>query len=419
MNRVGRLADVIAPPYDVIDDVLSEQLHAKSPYNVIRLILNPIRPTDTDFDNRYTRSARTLADWTSDGVLTEEAVPCLYLYSQTYEVDGKSLTRRGVLAQVRLQRFGAGAIYPHEETLPGPKADRLKLFHATGMNLSPVFGLFPDPKNDVIACLEAGARGKRPIEGVDQFGVMHQLSPVSNPLVLNELCGMMAPLPVFIADGHHRYETGIAHLENRMVAGLASGSEDPANFVLMMLVGMNEPGLVVLPTHRLVSGLGDMTAELLQERLRDHFQLEIVGRGESGGRDAWNRIQRSGRQEIIGFCTRSDDTWTLATLKSRAAMDALVKDRSAHWRSLAVAILHRLVLEQCLANVGQQKYEYVHLLDEVFDATRTARCDLACLVQPATVEHLQQLAKNHERMPPKSTYFYPKLASGLVFNAIR
>lgn len=418
LGRVGAIANVIAPPYDVIDEGLSRKLHEQHPHNVIRLILDPILPSDTEDNNRYTRSAQRLRAWMKEGVLTQERVPAVYVYFQSFDWEGQTFERRGVMARVRQEKFGEGRIYPHEETLSGPKADRLKLFHSTGMNLSQIFGLYPDEDNEVADGLEKAVRGMPPIEATDHLGVRHRLWVVTDPKVIVELQSAMGPRPLFIADGHHRYETGLRYREDRMAAGVHQGDNDPSNFILMMLVGMSDPGLRVMPTHRLVSGLGDLTSEKLSGRLKDHFELTPMGAGREAGRATWKKILDAGRQESLGFCTPVDGQWILATLKSPSLMDTVVRDHSSIWKSLGVSILHRLALDHCLSAVDKAKYQYVHLTSEVEDAVSARSCDLACLVQPATVDHIRELAGTFEKMPAKSTYFYPKLASGLVFNPI-
>src|SRR5271154_3782917 len=187
LGRVGNLADVIAPPYDVIDPALQQALYDRSPYNVIRLILNKESPADTEADNRYTRAAGTLRDWHRDDVLTQDSARSLYVYHQDFEVEGQRFTRKGFLARVRLEPFGKGRIYPHEETLAGPKADRLKLFRATHMNLSPVFGLYPDEEGAVAAALEGAVGRSLPLEAVDHLGVVSRLWPVSNHQVVSKV----------------------------------------------------------------------------------------------------------------------------------------------------------------------------------------------------------------------------------------
>jgi uncharacterized protein (DUF1015 family) len=321
------------------------------------------------------------------------------------------------MSRVRLEKFGQGKIYPHEQTMSGPKADRLKLFHATGMNLSQIFGLFPDETNDVAGRLEKVVAGRTPMEAVDHLGVRHRVWVVDDSPVIAELQGLLRDRPVFIADGHHRYETSIRHLEEREAAGLVKGPDAPERFTLMMLVGMSDPGLQVMPTHRLVSGVGELTSPALQEKLAAHFDVTVIGRGEPAGEEAWNRVVASGRQDALAFCTVQDGTWIFATLRDPSIMNKVVPDRSDVYRSLGVSILHRLVLETCLAP-SQATCRYVHLTREVFDAVSARECPLACLVQPATVGHIRQLSGTFETMPAKSTYFYPKLASGILFNPI-
>ena len=203
------------------------------------------------------------ADWLRQGILREEDHAALYVYEQTFDVEGTTHTRRGFLARVRLEPFGRGKIYPHEQTLSGPKADRLALYHATGFNLSPIFGLYPDPDGDVLRAVEAGLRDRTPLVATDHLGVENRLWVVEDQKTQAAIRGLMAAKPVFIADGHHRYETGLKYRDERAQAGELAGDDDPANFCMMMLVGMSDPGLLILPTHRLVSGLPGLTAEAL------------------------------------------------------------------------------------------------------------------------------------------------------------
>src|SRR2546421_5508132 len=200
LGRVGNLSDVIAPPYDVIDPALQQALYDRSPYNVVRLILNKETPTDNEHDNRYTRAAQALRDWTSDSILAQDSARCLYVYHQEFEVEGKRYTRKGFMARVRLEKFGEGRIYPHEETMSGPKADRLKLFHATNMNLSQVFGMFPDEKGEVQATLDAAVGRTLPIQATDHLGVVSKLWPIADQHVSAAVARLLSPRPIFIAD---------------------------------------------------------------------------------------------------------------------------------------------------------------------------------------------------------------------------
>jgi uncharacterized protein (DUF1015 family) len=411
----------VAPPYDVIGPDLQQALYDRSPYNVIRLILNKEAPTDTEADNRYTRAARCLRDWQRDDVLTQDSARSLYVYHQDFEAEGRRYTRKGFLARVRLEPFGSGRIYPHEETLAGPKADRLRLFHATAMNLSPVFGLYPDPEGAVMAQLEAAAGRSLPLEATDHLGVVSRLWPVADQHAVSAVTGQLGPRPVFIADGHHRYETGLRYLEERRAAGEVRDAEAAPNFILMMLVSMSDPGLVILPTHRLVAGLPGLTAERLAALLAEHFRVERVGQGDAGARAAWERIEGEGGQDLLGFGTVADGVWQTARFRSPELMAQRAGNHSPAWRGLAVSILHVAVLDHLLPQGvgGKPECRYVHLLREVTDAVNARQCHLAALVPPATMAHVERIAGNLEKMPPKSTYFYPKLLSGLVFNPLK
>jgi len=421
LGRVDALSDVLAPPYDVIDPELQQQLYDQSPYNAVRLILNKEEANDSPANNRYTRAAACLRDWQSDGILLQDSARSLYVYHQEFEVEGRRFTRKGFLARVRLEPLGQGRIYAHEETLSGPKADRLRLFHATGMNLSPVFGLYPDEERKLQGLLDETVRNVLPIEARDHLGVLSRFWPVTDHRVVSEAAGLMGPKPIFIADGHHRYETALRYFHECRQRGENSGKTTPAEFVLMMLVGMQDPGLLILPTHRLVSGLPDLTADRLRRVLADYFQMETVGRGEEGARDTWDLIETNGGQGILGFGTVADGQWQTARFRKPEAMAELTAEHSPAWRRLAVSVLHVLVLDRLLSQAlgCHANCRYVHLLQEVTDDIANKSCQLAVLVPPAKMSQVEEIAGNLEKMPPKSTYFYPKLLSGLVFHSLK
>ena len=421
LGQVGALSDVVAPPYDVIDANLQQSLYDRSPYNVIRLILNKETSTDTERDNRYTRALQTLNSWQQDNILVQDSARALYVYHQDFEVEGRHFTRKGFMARVRLEKFGTGRIYPHEETLAGPKADRLKLFKATAMNLSQIFGLFPDPDGAVQAKLDMAVGRALPLEATDHLGVVSKLWPVSDQHVVSAVTGLLGPKPIFIADGHHRYETALKYLEEKQQSGEVKRPDASANFVLMMLVSMQDPGLVILPTHRLISGLSELRADQVKTILGQHFQVETVGTGPEAAREAWETIEADGSQNLLGFGTVSDGVWQIARFQNPTIMAQLAAEHGDSWRGLAVAVLHRLVLDKLLtdAKLGQSKCAYVHLLREVTDAVAGKQCQLAVLVPPARMEHVEQIAGSLEKMPPKSTYFYPILLSGLLFHSLK
>jgi uncharacterized protein (DUF1015 family) len=270
-----------------------------------------------------------------------------------------------------------------------------------------------------LQAIEAGIKDRTPLEAVDHLGVVNRIWPVLDQEAHTLASGLIAGKPVFIADGHHRYETGLKYREELEAAGKLTGPDDPANFTMMMLVSMNDPGLLILPTHRLASGLSGLTGEELARRLEPEFELRLAGIGDAGAKAAWEDIEIGGEQDTLGFGTISDGRWYLARLRNDATMDALVPDHSPEWRSLGVSILRELVLNKLLDGLGTPSIRYVHLLDEVTQSAASHDCDLACLVPPAGMEHVESIASKLEKMPPKSTYFYPKLLTGLVLNPLQ
>jgi len=430
-KHVGVLSQVIAPPYDVIDAALQDRLYERHPANVVRLELNREEAGDGDLSNRYTRAARFLKAWREQGVLMEESAAALYVYHQEFEVDGQTHSRHGVMARVRLERFGTGNIHPHEETMSGPKQDRLLLTRACRANLSQVFGLYPDSAGEVQAQLDEAVAGQPPVEATDHLGVRSRMWPMTNETVAARVAGLLGPKPVFIADGHHRYETACTYRDEIARAyveahgGDPLPSDHPANFVLMMLVGMSDPGLVVLPTHRLFKQPAVATARELAAKLGDCFSIEPAGVGPAEADNVWLEIEAENDQGTLGFYTAEDQAWTLAriTPAGRLRMEQVAADHGAAWQSLGVSILHRLVVDDLLrgpepAGGPLPTPGYVHLVQEVVEGLKTGRYPLAALVMPASVEDIRQVSQTGERMPAKSTYFYPKLASGLVFNML-
>jgi uncharacterized protein (DUF1015 family) len=305
--------------------------------------------------------------------------------------------------------------------MSGPKADRLKLFHATNMNLSQIFGLYPDEQGEVQAKLDAATVAAPPLQATDHLGVVSRLWPIADQSVINAVSRLLSPKPVFIADGHHRYETALRYLEEKKQAGEVANDDAPANFVLMMLVSMTDPGLVILPTHRLIANVGAMTADDLRSVLGKHFELEIVGKGPEAARQTWEWIEAEATQDLMGFGTVADGAWLTARFKAPQLMEQLASEHSAVWQSLAVAVLQRVVLEKLLPESGRKepKCQYVHLLREVNEAVASKKCEVVALVPPASMRHVEDIAGNLEKMPPKSTYFYPKLLTGLVFHSLK
>jgi uncharacterized protein (DUF1015 family) len=421
---VGSLSDVIAPPYDVIGPELQEELYKRHPANVIRLILNRDEPGDDDSHNRYSRAARFLKNWQSEGVLQTDPSPALYVYHQVFEYGGETFTRRGFMARMGLERFGEGTIYPHEETHAAAKADRLKLTQSCRANLSQIFGIYPDDQNEAQSILESAIIGVAPLEATDHLGVVHRLWPVTDVNVIGGVSSAMATKPMFVADGHHRYETA-CNFRDQLAAQGPLDLGHPANFVMTMCVSMNDPGMIVLPTHRLFRGLHHLTSEQLRAKLGGLLDCTAAGAGPAQAHSIWETIETENNQGKLGLYTSADDQWTVATLSEsgRAKMAEVASDHSSDWQGLGVSILQRLILETVLGATDQPKPNYVHLVEEAVEGLTKGDDDgskypLAALVMPATLDHIRSISEHGERMPAKSTYFYPKLLSGLVINPL-
>jgi len=434
LGHVGSLSDVIAPPYDVIDQRLQDELYKRHPANVVRLILNRDEPGDDDANNRYTRAARFLKNWKSEGVLQAEPQPAVYVYHQVFDNDGQTFTRRGFMCRVKLERFGEGKIYPHEETHSGPKADRLKLVTACKANLSQIFGLYPDKENLAQNLLESAIVGATPLEATDHLGVLHRIWPVTDVNVITQLEAIMGPKPAYIADGHHRYETA-CNYRDKLTISTPLSPDHPANYVLMMCVGMSDPGMLVLPTHRLFRGAPEISSDELIARLGDCFTCRIAGEGPQLAESIWEQIAIEDDQGNIGFYCAKDGRWVMASVTDagRERMAEVADDHSSDWQGLGVSLLHRLAIETLLGLTDLPSPKYVRAIDEVVqglsqgddtgrDATGQVasggQFNLSAIVMPATLEHIRLISQHNERMPAKSTYFYPKLLSGLVINPL-
>ncbi|MDO5113160.1 MAG: DUF1015 domain-containing protein [Planctomycetia bacterium] len=420
LGRVGNLSDVVAPPYDVIGADFQETLYAKHPNNAVRLILNKQLPTDDEQNNRYTRARKTLQSWMEEGVLFTEPDPAIYVYHQIFDYAGRTYTRKGFMAGLEVQPFGKGCVFPHEQTHAAAKADRLMLTTVTKTQLSQIFGLYPDAESEVQAILEKEIEGKTPLMAEDHLGVTHKMWVVTEPSVISAVQEKIGKKPLFIADGHHRYETACNYLEHLRQMGIPK--DHPAHYVLTMFIAMEDPGLAVLPTHRLFPGVAELTSEALQAKLGDCFTCEVVGKGAETGQQVWEKLEAGEIQGEIGLYTRKDDTWTLCTLtpagEAKMAEPAVAGEHTEDWRNLGVSLLHKLIMDTLLDEPNAPKPVYVHLVSELVEELKTGQFPLAAVVMPATVEDIKTLCLEGERMPQKSTYFYPKLLSGLVFRSV-
>ena len=384
--RVPALADVLAPPYDVISAAEQAALYERSPYNAVRLIL----PREAD---RGAAAAATLRAWMDEGVLARDAEPCFYFYSQHFRLaDGSSHVRDGVLCRLGLEEFSTGVVRPHERTFPGPKADRLALLRATGAYLSPIFGLYARPGERLRDV--AGIAGPPFVAATLPNGEVHQLWRVIKPAAVACVQHALAGETVYIADGHHRYETGLAYRRERGGAG-DSGT------ILAFLSNMEEEGLVVLPTHRLVRPPLTRDAAAVAAALGERFHVEPMP-------------ERGARPAGAIDCVLPDRR---LRLRPKPGVAEALSDFPPAVRGLEVAVLQGAILGPVLG-VGPSDLEFTHDDAEAIAAVASGRAAAALLVNPPTMAQVRAVCLAGELMPEKSTYFYPKLADGLVFDLV-
>jgi uncharacterized protein (DUF1015 family) len=405
----GPLEDVIAPPYDVIDAELRARLVASSPYNVVEIDL-PRAPGGTG--DPYQHAAATMADWRERGVLVREDEPAAWVLRQDYAApDGRELTRTGFLARVRVEDYGPGRIRPHERTHPGPREDRLRLTRATRTNLSPIFSLFPDGAGDAAAVLDRAAGAEPFATATDHEGTRNTLWRLSESDALHGLSEALASAELLIADGHHRYETARAYADE-------VGGEGEHRYVLMLLCSLSDPGLTVFPTHRLLTGLKDdanAQAAVREALLRD-FEIE-------GLADARQLEGAANGRVAFGYMDSFHRTPYRVTLKDQGIADRALAGMPEPYRRLDTAVLEALVLRGAL---GMSEDDISHLrgldysksLDDAIDAVRSGRADAGFFMRATPVEQVREVAEAGESMPPKSTYFFPKVPTGLVFNPL-
>ncbi len=413
------LSSVLAPPYDVIDQDRRDLLAARDQHNIVHIDLPHMPPASLGPPAAYARSAGLLKDWLERKVLVTEPQPAFYYYQQTFKIGSASHTRRAFFCRVKLEPLGQGAIRPHEQTLSGPKEDRLALTKATRCNLSPVFALYPDQDNQVLAALEPGTAEPDCFGDLD--GVRNELWVVRDPEAINHTTKLFADKKIYIADGHHRYSTSLNYLQFLRQAGQSIPDDHRANFLNMVLVCTTDPGLVILPTHRLVRGLGDNFLPALRNMTSQQFSWIDSGLDASKADQFESALARAHHRAIGLYDPRQDQFFVLVP-KSEDPLADCAADISPALRSLSVVILHEYLLGQkMLSQISPSsgpEISYSKDLLEVVDLTRQGRYQAAFLLQSTTMAQLLAVVEAGELMPPKSTFFYPKVPTGLVINPL-
>jgi uncharacterized protein (DUF1015 family) len=428
LSRINDPASVMAPPYDVIPPALQEELCRRSPYNVVRLILGKTGEEDSDTSNRYTRAAADFQQWQQDGILVRDPEPSIYLYDQEYPLEeGGAVVRRGFIALSRIEEFTSGVVKPHEKTLPGPKADRLSLIKACSANFSPIFSLYADPCC-VLEALSRKERERQPeTEVVDDDGVRHRLWRVTEPLIIRKTHDLLDSKPLFIADGHHRYEAAVNFRNYLREKHPKFTGKETFNYILMYFANMEDQGVLIFPTHRLIFNLPDFRLGPFLDALAEWFEIDgrTIAPGDAEARKEARRVLREkGRARRTMALFAGGETIYYLSLRDEKVMDRFFDPKTPKaLRTLDVSILHQLVLEKVLGITAetqeqQSHLKYVKTFDEPFDQVLAGQAQAAFLMNATRMSEVRDVANAGEKMPQKSTYFYPKLLTGLVFNKI-
>ena len=407
LDRVGGLPPVVAPPYDVIDTELRADLAARSPYNVVEIDLPQ---ADGDLDP-YAHAASLFSQWQADEVLVRDPEPALWALAQDYTgPDGNRYTRKGFFARVRVEDYGPGRIRPHERTHPGPKEDRLRLTRATRANLSPIFSLYDDPDEAAWSALSPHTETVPWGEVTDDDGTQHRLWRVGDDEAISTVTAALAGTELLIADGHHRYETARVYADE-------VGGEGGHRYVLMCLVALQDPGLTVFPTHRLLTELPDDKRQALREAIQRDWEMTEIEADE---------LQPTAADDgriSLGYLDAHHRRPLRLTLKDAAIADRALPDMPEPYRRLDTAVLEALILKQALG-MSEDDISHLHGLDYARDTAQArerveqGEAEAAFFMSPTPVERVRDVAAAGVNMPPKSTYFFPKVLTGELFNPL-
>jgi uncharacterized protein (DUF1015 family) len=413
------LADIICPPYDVITPRLQQELYHRSPYNFVRIEAGRELPQDTSTDNKYTRAAATLNQWLEEGILVADPAPAVYLHDHYFSYEGRERRRRAVVAGVRLEEWDRRVVRPHEGTLAGHRGDRFSLLWALATNTSPILALFQDREGQVTSLLAQAGEGRPIVSFSGAGGERHELRAVTRPEVLSQLSGYLADSPLYIADGHHRYESALAFRRERR-AGSSTSGDEAYDFVMMALVDFADPGVLILPPHRLVGGIPGAALSRLSVKLGSLFDIEELPLDIP---DVWGRVDRvlaAGDEVRLALFGLKEDRFLILKLRDFATASRMMPYfHSELYKKLDVSVLDHVILEEFL---GLGSGGEGATIDFSYDGREAVKLvleqeyQLAFLLRPIKPEVIKEVADADDRMPRKSTYFYPKAPAGLVLH---
>jgi len=415
--RVGDLTRVVAPPYDVISPEEQEILHRRHPRNIVWIDFGKGREGDAPGSDRYSRAAALFREWRSDGTLVRDPLPALYYYEQEFTIPGKgTFVRKGFLGALRLSPFGEGVVFPHERTLSKPKEDRLALMRATDAHMSPIFGLFSDPADEVLSNLRRGAASAPDLSATDDLGVRHRVWTVTQPAAILGAVDAMSGKGVFIADGHHRYETALAFRDEMR----AKHGVDPAaayEHVLMFLCNMDDEGIVILPTHRGIHSLPGFSADAFLAAVRSHLPVESR---DGSPEDALRAVEAAGRRGKAIAWSTGGNRFHVVTFPDLAAFcERHLSGYPPQLRALDVVLLHGFLFERLLgidpgAVTAGKFVKYYKDPSKAAADLSSGAIQAAFFLNSVTIPEFRDVSLSGHVLPQKSTFFYPKIGTGLL-----
>lgn len=429
LDKIGDMEKVVTPPYDVISPGEQDAFYQKSPYNIVRLDFGKIYEQDSAANNRYTRASEAFETWQKEAVLLRDQRPAMYLYHVTYRLsDDRFFTRRGFLSLVRVEDFSTGIIKPHEKTFPKVASDRLQLMEHCAANFSPVFALYSDRQNTVMDILERH-REEPPLASFNDWaGLKHQVWSVTDQQAIADVQGILGRETLFIADGHHRYTTALEYRHRMQARYPQSGERQAFNYIMMYLCSMEDEGLVILPTHRLVGREKAMSRAEFADKAREYFDLEkqsLKGRTYAEqAEEALGVLKGAGcKGTAIGLYSGSDDLFYLLQLKKGVMEEVFGVEVADPLRELDVVMFTELVFGRLMGlkgkdNIAGGRVAYYHDAREAMELAAKDDNSWAFLLNPTRIDQVKRVALAGLVMPHKSTYFYPKVLTGLVINKI-
>ncbi len=422
---------VFSPPYDIISPEEQEELYRRDPYNVVRLVLEKIHETDTEENNRYTRASATFRKWLEEGVLVQDKEPSIYIYEEEYTIHGQHRRMRGFMTRSRIYDYKEGVVLRHEQTLKGPKIDRLNLMRVCGANFSQIFMLYPDKEKKIDAIMDSEADSRPPdFEVRDKNGDWHRMWILSDKGKIRKIVQLMKPLSVYIADGHHRYETSRNYRNEMREKYPDHTGEEAFNFNLVQFNNLYSEDITILPTYRLIYGLRqeDTAPESIKRMAEEDFTWETVefssGNAKDMGLEVSERLAEmdtEGKKAFALYFLSDSGKYHLLTLKSLKIADRISPDKHRSLRYLDVSLLHDVLIKPVFGIDQSNLEKHIHYTpspENAISSVREGRYQASAFLNPTKLVELKEVSEAFQNMPQKSTYFYPKQITGLVFNRI-